>query len=131
VQYGKFLQAPALNNLYTGRLNQGVSFEGGNFIPNPVGQGLDPERTTTYEVGFTQQVSNFASFDITAYYKDIQGQIQVQRQFVVAGAEAAAYNTLVNGDFATTKGVELSVSLRRVNRIQAQVNYTFADSKGT
>jgi hypothetical protein len=37
----------------------------------------------------------------------------------------------VNGDFATTKGVELSVSLRRIHRVQAQVNYTFSDAKGT
>jgi outer membrane receptor protein involved in Fe transport len=131
VQYGKFVQPPALNNLYLGRLAQGTSFEGGNFIPNPVGFGLDPERTTQYEVGFTQQISDFASFDITAYYKDIKGQIQVQRQNTLATAEASGYNTLVNGDFATTKGVEFSMSLRRVNRIQAQINYTFADARGT
>ncbi len=131
LHYGKFLQAPALNQLYTGRRVQGVSFEGGNFIPNPVGYDLDPVRTTQYEIGFTQQISDYASFDITGYYKDIRGQIQVVRQNVTSSSEAAAYNTLANGDFATTKGVELSVRLRRIDRFQAQLNYTFADAKGT
>jgi len=131
VQYGKFIQAPPLNSLYVGRRVQAVNFDGGNFIPNPVGFGLDPERTTQYEIGFTQQLTDFAAFDLTGYYKDIKGQIQISRQTVLAVAEAAAYNSLINGDFATTKGVELSITLRRTNRVQAQVNYTFADAKGT
>ncbi len=131
VQYGKFVQSPPLNTLYTSRGTQGVSFEGGNFIPNPVGFGLDPERTTQYEIGFRQQISDYAAFDVTGYYKDIKGQIQVERVTVDAGAEAGSYNTLVNGDFATTKGVEIGFTLRRTGRIQAQVNYTFADAKGT
>lgn len=131
VQYGKFTQPPPLNALYLGRRVQGISFEGGNFIPNPVGFGLDPERTTQYEIGFQQQLTDFASFDITGFYKDIKGQIQIARQTTVPGADAGAYNTLVNGDFATTKGVELSLRLRRTNRVQAQVNYTFSDAKGT
>ena len=131
VQFGRFIQAPPLSSLYTGRRVQGNVFEGGNFIPTPVGFGLDPERTTQYEIGFTQQLTDYAAFDITGYYKDIRGQIQVARQTVTSDADADAYNTLVNGDFATTKGVELSISLRRINRIQAQFNYTFSDAKGT
>jgi outer membrane receptor protein involved in Fe transport len=131
VQWGRFIQAPSYNSLYTGRRIQGVSFESGNFIPNPVGYNIDPERTTSYEIGFTQQFSDFAAFDLTGYYKDIRGQIQVVRQTTVSGAEAGAYNALANGDFATTKGVELSLRLRRTNRVQAQFNYTFSDAKGT
>jgi len=131
VQYGKFIQPPALNVLYTGRGNQSVPFTGRNYIPNPVGRDLDPERTTQYEIGFTQQISDNASFDITGFYKDIRGQIQIVRQLTTATSVAAGYNTLANGDFATTKGVEFSLRLRRVNRFQAQVNYTFSDAKGT
>jgi outer membrane receptor protein involved in Fe transport len=130
-QFGKFIQAPPLNTIYTSRRSQGISFEGGNFIPNPAGFGLDPERTTQYEIGFRQQISDFGAFDITGYYKDIKGQIQIRRITVASGAEAGSYNALVNGDFVTTKGVELSFRLRRTNRIQAQISYTFADAKGT
>ncbi len=131
LQFGKFIQAPRLDQIYTGRGNQATTFSGGNFIPNPVGFDLDPERTTSYEVGFTQQFSSAAAFDLTAYYKDISGQIQLVRQNTVATAVAAGYNTLANGDFATTKGFEVSFTLRRTNRLQARVNYTFADAQGT
>ncbi|HCV44077.1 MAG TPA: hypothetical protein DGH68_11380, partial [Bacteroidetes bacterium] len=131
LQWGKFIQAPSLNQLYLSTAEQSRNWGGQNYIPNPVGFDLDPERTTSYEVGFSQQISDYASFDMTAYYRDISGQIQVIKQTVDPTAQVSAYNTLVNGDFATTKGFELTIRLRRISRIQAQFNYTFADAKGT
>ena len=41
------------------------------------GPGLRPTRTTQYELGFSQQVADFMSFDITAYYKDIKDLVQM------------------------------------------------------
>lgn len=131
LQYGKFIQAPSLNSIYRGRGYQALIFGGQNFIPNPVGYDIQPVRTTQYEVGFTQQFSENAAFDITGFYKDIQGQIQIQRVVTVSGADAAGYNTMANGDFVTTKGIELSLRLRRINRLRAQFNYTFSDAQGT
>ncbi|MBI1803723.1 MAG: TonB-dependent receptor [Ignavibacteriae bacterium] len=131
VQYGKFIQAPQLNTLYAGRGYSAVIFSGQNFISQPIGYGLDPERATQYEIGFTQQFSDYAVFDITGFYKDIQGQIQLAKIVTDPGAVASAYNTLQNGDYATTKGVELHLGLRRVARIQAQANYTLSDAQGT
>jgi outer membrane receptor protein involved in Fe transport len=131
LQYGKFVQVPRLTDIYAGRSFYATLFSGGNFIPTPRGFGIDPERTTQYEVGFSQQFSDFASFDITGFYKDIKGQIQVTRITTDPGANAASYNALVNGDFATTKGVEVTVRLRRTNRVQGQLNYTLASSHGT
>jgi outer membrane receptor protein involved in Fe transport len=131
LQWGKFIQSPALNQLYISRRFWGVVFSGGNAILNPGGMDLDPQRTTAYEVGFTQQISDAAVFDITAYYKDIRGQLQVVRQNTTPTSVAAAYNTLANGDFATTKGVEFSFRLRRTARLTAVLNYTFSDAKGT
>lgn len=131
LQWGKFIQAPRLNLIYRGRGNQATIFSGGNFIPNPVGFNIQPIRTTQYEVGFTQQFSDNAAFDITGFYKDIQGQIQLKRIVTDPGAAASGYNTYVNGDFVTTKGVELTLRLRRINRLRAQVNYTYSDAQGT
>ncbi|MFZ4621722.1 MAG: TonB-dependent receptor [Bacteroidota bacterium] len=130
LQYGKFIQAPQLSAIYRGRGNSATIFSGGNFIPNPVGFDLSPERTTTYEVGFTQQFTENAAFDITGFYKDIAGQIQIQR-ITTVGSDVAGYNTLVNGDFVTTKGIEISLRLRRINRLKAQFNYTYSDAQGT
>lgn len=131
LQYGKFIQAPQLNNIYIGSPLLSLYVSGRNFIPSPVGLGLDPERTTQYEIGFTEQITNFAAFDATGFYKDIKGQIQVGRITTQSGALAKSYDILQNGDFATTKGLEFTLTLRRVNRLQARVGYTLQDAAGT
>jgi hypothetical protein len=101
------------------------------FVGAPVGWNIRPTRTTQYEIGFTQQLSNFASFDITGYYKDIQDQVEFGTQEVGAGSAFKAYNILKNGDFATTKGVELSFNMRRVDRIQVNGSVSFQNAQGT
>jgi hypothetical protein len=131
VQYGKFVQQPELIDIYASTAVIARNFTGRNFISAPNGFGLDPIRTTQYEIGFTQAFTDFASFDITTFYKDIKGQIQYELVTTTAGSQAASYNILRNGDYATTKGVELTLRLRRTNRVQASVNYTLSDAQGT
>ena len=91
---------------------------------------MKPTRTTQYEVGFSQQVSDNASFDITAFYKDISDQITLNLALPTTQT-GKPYYELVNGDFSTSKGIEIKFNLRRVNRVSAQVNYTFADTRAT
>ena len=131
VQYGKFVQAPQLSTIYVGNSELARIFAGRNFIPVPFANGLEPIRTTQYEIGFTQQFADFASFDLTTFYKDIKGQVQVERITTSPGAAAASYNVLINGDYATTKGFELTMRVRRMERIQANLNYTLQDGRGT
>ena len=104
---------------------------GGNYYQTPVGYGLKPERTTHYELGFSQQIGENASFDVTTFYKDISDQIQFRLILPDGTGENRSYYTLVNGDFATSKGVEFKVTLRRTNRVEAQFNYTFSSAEGT
>jgi outer membrane receptor protein involved in Fe transport len=132
VQYGKFVQSPQLSTLYVGTAELARIFSGRNFINVPYAtSGLDPERATQYEIGFTQQFTDFASFDITTFYKDIQGQIQVDRVTTSTSAVASSYNLLQNGDYATTKGFEFTMRIRRIKRLQATFNYTMSDAQGT
>ena len=131
MQYGKFVQAPKLNDIYAGSRWYDNQFEAQFSFQNPVGVGLDPEKTTQYEVGFSQQFTDNAAFDVTAFYKNIADQIQISKVVTDINSPAGDYNVLVNGDFATTSGVEMSVTLRRTNRISAQLNYTFSRSLGT
>ncbi len=130
-QYGKFIQESQLINSYAGMGRMFNIVNGGNYFQTPNGYGLKPERTTQYELGFAQQLGEDASFDITAFYKDIRDQIQMRLLAPSPGAESRNYYTLVNGDFSTSRGIELQVTLRRVNRIQAQLNYTYASAEGT
>ena len=130
VQYGKFVQSPQFINAYSGRAIQALIYGGGNFVSNPgIAKELEPIRTVQYEIGFNQALTDFAAFDLTAFYRDVKGQLQITKQ--ITAGDAASYNIFQNQDFATTKGLELSLTIRRTNRIAAFVSYTFSDAQGT
>ena len=133
MQYGKFVQMPSLNNVYFSNytLARQIVRQGYYFI-DPVGFGLDPLETTSYEVGFRQQVAANAAFDVTAFYKNIRGLVQIINQRIEPTAAIPGnYERFVNGDFATTKGMEFRLTLRRTNRLATQMNYTFTNAEGT
>ncbi|MFZ1082192.1 MAG: TonB-dependent receptor, partial [Candidatus Kryptoniota bacterium] len=130
-QYGKFIQESELIDSYAGMGRMYEILSGGNYYQNPTGFGLMPERTTHYELGFSQQVGNNASFDVTAFYKNIANQVQLRLILPDGLGQNRSYYSLVNGDFSTSEGVEFRVTLRRTDRIQAQLNYTFASAEGT
>jgi hypothetical protein len=117
--------------MYQGIYGLGTQLRGGFFIATPVGLDVRPTRTTQYEIGFTQQISSFASFDITGYYKDIQDQVEFDLQNTASGSPYQSYNILTNGDFATTKGVEVSFNMRRVENIMFNASVSFQDAQGT
>ena len=130
-QYGKFIQQTELRDSYLSASEMAGIIKGGYFVTGTWGWGLKPTRTTQYETGFSQQVSDFASFDITAFYRDIQDQVTWVNVAPAPGSQGQNYGALVNADFSTSRGVELKFALRRVNRIAAQINYTFADVRAT
>jgi hypothetical protein len=132
VQYGRFSQMPALRSSFTGGARLALELGGQNLINNPSAFDLEPMRTTQYELGFEQQFSEVASFDITGFYRDVKGQIQMARQDVASTAQNAnAYNYFQNGDFATTKGVEFVLKVRRTNRLRSELYYTLSDARGS
>jgi outer membrane receptor for ferrienterochelin and colicin len=132
LQYGKFVQAPALEDAFQGITYGARILQGGTSYTTPLAYDLQPIRTTSYEIGFTQQFTDFAAFDLTAFYKDINGQIQYKMVTPAAGGQVTqAYPVFTNQDFSTNKGVELSLRIRRMNRIRAEINYTYADARGT
>ena len=132
VQYGRFTQMPAMRSMFAGGARLALELGGQNFISVPTALDIEPVRTTQYEIGFERQFTSAASFDITGFYRDVKGQLHLQRQDISAEAEnASAYNFLQNGDFATTKGLEFVFKLRRVNRLRTELNYTLSDARGT
>jgi hypothetical protein len=131
LQYGKYVEAPPLYNMYTGRANAVYIFQNTRYFTNVIGYNIEPTRTTQYEVGFSQQFSDVSAFDITGFYKNITGQIQMVWDAMPSNSPTPSHYAFANGDFQTVMGVELSLRIRRVNRIQAQLNYTLQDSRGT
>ena len=130
-QYGKFIQMGQLDQVYFSTWRMSRQIQGGFYYINPIGFGLEPIKTTSYEIGFRQQISSVAAIDIAGFYKNIKGQIQVTKTTVLPTADTQDYERFVNGDFATTKGIEFRLTLRRTSRVQAQINYTLTQAKGT
>ncbi|MBL0175337.1 MAG: TonB-dependent receptor [Ignavibacteria bacterium] len=130
-QYGKFVQQSRLRDVYLGNAVISSNIKGGYAVSSPVGFGLRPERTTQYDFGFRQQIGENFAFDIGAYYRDIRDLIQQRQVTASPGAEHPAYYAWVNGDFATTSGVSLKMDLRRVERVQLSIDYTYSDARGT
>jgi outer membrane receptor for ferrienterochelin and colicin len=133
VQYGKFAQMPALRQALTGGARLALETGGQNFINAPTAFNLEPMHTTQYEIGFEQQFTDRASFDITGFYRDIKGQIQLRNQAVspLSVGASGGYNFLQNGDFATTRGIEFVLKVRRTRGLQTEFNYTLQDARGT
>ncbi len=132
-QYGKFIQQSRLNDSYRGAAQMSGNIKGGLWNSGANGWGLLPTRTTQYELGFSQAVSDIASFDITAFYRDIRDQIQyiMIAPDQIEGSEAPIYSSVGNVDFSTSKGIEFKLTLRRTQRLSAQLNYTFMDTRST
>lgn len=130
-QFGQFVQQSRLADVYQGMYYTSSNVRGGFYIYAPVGYDIRPTRTTQYEVGFTQQLGDFASFDITGYYKDIKDQVVYEQWNTDASSALGAYFALANGDFATTKGVEVTFTMRRAKRLQANASIAFQDARGT
>ena len=131
MQWGKFVQMPQMTQGYRSQSNVATAMAGGFFYTNPMAFAVRPERTTQYEIGFSQILGTSASFDATLFYRDIKDQLQTRRIFSDPTASVAAYDVTQNGDFATTKGMEFRFTLRRTNRVQGFVNYTYSDARGT
>ncbi len=130
--YGKFAQLPDLESTwYTAYDYRTQIARGGNFYTNPVGFGIEPIQTTQYEIGFSRQIGYNMALDITGFYKNQKGLVTVDRVESPKGDLASAYNVRVNGDFSTTKGLEFKFTLRRTNRLAAEMNYTFSAAEAT
>ncbi|MGL4597985.1 MAG: TonB-dependent receptor domain-containing protein [Bacteroidia bacterium] len=101
----------------------------GLFNNNP---DLKPMRTTDYELGFTQTLSERknAAITISAFYREMRNLIQVVS---VNYAYPVNYLTYGNIDFGTVKGFSVAYDLRRTGGIQLTASYTlqFADGTGS
>lgn len=131
-QYGKYAQLPALNQLYVGNvaLSRTISeLTRGNAFLTPVGWLMKPERTTQYEMGLRQAVTENFAFTVSGFYKDLKDQLQVR--WYVTDAGQKLFSAYQNEDFGTVKGLELTLELRRTHRLWARVNYTLSDAQGT
>lgn len=126
-QYGKFVQQPELQYLYTGWNYLAAQLSQGNQV-NVGNPDLKPVTTTAYEIGIGQQMGINASISLTAYYKEIADLIVMKNR---VNALPITYAQYQNGDYGTVKGLSFTYRLRRTNGLSANVNYTLQWATGT
>jgi outer membrane receptor protein involved in Fe transport len=103
------------------------SLAAGTIVNNP---NLLPQKTTDFELGFQQKLSNSSSLKFSAFYRDMKDEIEA---FRYVDAYPVTYTSYSNIDFGTVKGATLSYDLRRTNNVWIKANYTlqFADGTGS
>ncbi len=130
-QYGKFIQQPNLNQLYSSKIdyNDLVRDASLTFLNGYV----NSEETTQYEVGFRQVLGDIAALNITAFYKNTRGLINRQLVFFqrTPGGELLEYYTPTNTDFGTIKGLAFSLDVARISYFSMALNYTYSIAEGT
>jgi outer membrane receptor protein involved in Fe transport len=130
--YGEFLKMPSMNLLYENsnyRIFPASKY--GNLVGNP---DIKPERTAAYEVGFSTLISNLASANITAFYKDIRDYVGTSNVPVLwenNSATGYGYFYYTNLDYANVRGITLEVNKLYTDNYSLTLDYTFMVSEGT
>lgn len=129
-QYGKFIQLPALENLYENQRVLRDLADGGvgyfTVFDNPL---LKPEKTTAYELGIRHTIGDNVTLGLTAYYKETSDLVQAKN--IKAKDNSYTFAIYDNGDFGIIRGVDLSLDVRRINRLRASISYSLSFASGT
>jgi len=126
-QYGKFIQLPQLEFLYNGRKNLEYWVNSAGFSGSFGNPNLDPEKTTSYEIGIKQQVGDRLAVDLTAYYKETEALIGIKK-FPQLPNQIQVYE---NQDYGTIRGFDLAIDLRRMNRLALNIALGVGFASGT
>ena len=124
--YGHFFQMPTFSYIYT---NPEFEVTPGSGASATMGNAdIEPERTTQYEIGFSQQIGKDIGIEVTGYYKDIRNlnTTKIVNSFV--GGDK--YGLYINKDHANSKGITLALSKRPTGNVSGNIDYTFSISEG-
>lgn len=135
--YGTFFQRPRFYDLLENYLaqNDGQT-ESGFFIylGNP---NLEPQITTTYEIGIQQGIGDDWRIDLTGFFKDISNLVSNKEVFNSAfedpetGQTFSHYFFKSSDHFGNIKGGELTIEKSYSHYWSGRLSYTFNVAKGT
>lgn len=121
--YGHFFTLPPYDDFYT---NTAYDMRGAfKYIGNP---NLKHQKTISYETGVEFAFTDFMKMDVTAFYKDMADLINAQR--FENPTTGGVFWVFTNADYATSKGIEISLLQRRWYNLSGQLNYTYQIARG-
>ncbi len=118
--YGWTYQTPARNYVFE---NRGVATSVGT-RGNP---DLEPETNIAYQAGIQHLFSRDISGQFSVFFKDIYGLITVRQERDEFGN---LVNVYFNGDYASSRGFEASLTKSFSHKFSAEVNYTYQLATG-
>jgi len=123
--YGHFFQFPDYkyfyeNNQYDLKVREPLFGQ-----PN-----LDAERTITYEIGLSHQISENTVMNFTVYYKDVTGNIGTKYYFPYVDGRYTGYTLYVNEAYSNIKGLEITFDTRPSKYFSGGFDYTYSVAKG-
>ena len=124
--YGHFFQNPSFSYIYD---NPEFEVPAASGISNTMGNAdMEPQRTTQYEVGFSQQIGRDIGIEITGYFKDIRNlnATEIKKTFIAGDR----YGLFVNKDHANSRGITLALSKRSLENFSGNLDYTYSISEG-
>lgn len=118
--YGWTYQTPARTFVFENRgINSSVGVRG-----NP---DLEPETNISYQAGVQHLFTKDISGQFGVFFKDIYGLITVRQDRDEFGN---LINVFYNGDYASARGFEASLSKSFSHKFSADVNYTYSIATG-
>lgn len=89
---------------------------------------LRPEKTIDFEVGFKQLLTQNIALSISGYYREMRDMVQ---SFQFYGGYPVSYTSYENLDFATVKGINVDLDIRRIGVLELRFAYTLQYAQGT
>jgi hypothetical protein len=103
-----------------------------SFLGNP---NLGIEKTSTYELGYLAEIGDDFALSVILFNKDqfgltgITTSTGVQDIGATYGTSSPNYNVLVNEDYQTVRGVEVSLQRRITGYWGFQINYSYSQAR--
>jgi outer membrane receptor protein involved in Fe transport len=122
--YGRFFQAPLLQQLYQYVTMEDPGQIKGNILGNP---GLKPQRATSIEFGTVNELNPDVSLDLALYYRETKDLISID----LVQAKPVNFYQYVNVERANTTGLEACLRKHFGRHLTGSLRYSLSKAVGT
>ncbi len=122
INYGLYFQMPQMQYLYDGYSIE--QLRGNQTLGDP---NMEAQRTNTYEIAYSNQITDEFAFDVTAYYKDMYNQVGIK---YVPAVPTPFYQNAV-AEYGNARGLEFTIRKNPADHISFDLNYNLSYAIGT
>lgn len=122
VNFAMMFKMPEFNLMYDNAYND--ASRGNQLFGNP---DIDPQKAVVYDLGYSADIAEDYSVDISAFYRDIYNQTGV----TFVPAIPSPYLIFTVTEYGNVRGFEVSARRALKDNIGAEINYTLQRAVGT